>query len=337
MTDKRTKIEFFDTLLSTRGLYTQEDIIQRFEERFNKPLSKRSFFNYIKALRGQHAPIETRTEKDDFGTKTYYFYEERFNLSNNALNRYDAAKIKSAIDVLQQFEHLPQMQDLSEVVLKLEQQMGLQAKTPVPALFFDHRPNSNGVRWLRTLHNHIVRNDVLKLSYKPFPFDADDQTRWLETGFEIQVHPYFLKETKKSWHLFGLNQNKNKIENYALDRIQGIEVLPNVFYKPNTQITGQDYFNDVFGVTKFEEHLCTSYLIRVSRVLAPHWINRPLHTSQKLVEQTPQYFVFSFDLRWNYEWQNLILSYSAHVEVLEPLAFREMIKDILSEACLAYD
>jgi predicted DNA-binding transcriptional regulator YafY len=337
MTDKRTKIEFFDTLLSTRGRYTQEDIIKRYEERFNKFLSRRSFYIYIKALREQGAPLETRTEKDDFGSKTYYYYEEKFNLSQNALNRYDAAKIKSALDVLQQFEHLPQMQDLSEVVLKLEQQMGLQAKMQAPTLFFDHRPLSNGVRWLRRLHNHIVQHDVLKLIYTPFPYDADDHRRWLDTGFEIQVHPYFLKETKKSWHLFGLNQNKNKIENYALDRIEGIEVLPHVFYKPNTQIKGQDYFDDIVGVTKFDEHPRLAYLIKVSRVLAPHWINRPLHTSQKLVEETPQYFVFSFDLRWNYEWQNLILSYSAHIEVLEPRRFREMIKNILSSACLAYE
>ncbi len=344
MTDKRTKIEFFDTLFATRRHYTQEEIIQRFEEQFNKSLSQRSFFNYIKELRTSEAPLEIRTEKTDFGTKTYYFYEERFSLEGKIFNRYDATKIKAALAVLQQFEHLPQMQDLSEIVLKLEQQTDL-AETQVPTLLFDHRPNSNGVRWLRILHNHIVQNAVLKLRYEPFVDDADDLSRWQETGFDIVVHPYFLKESKKSWHLFGFNQTKNKIENYALDRIQHVEVMPNVFFKPNTQINPQDYFKDIVGVTKFEEHPCVTYLIRVNSVIAPHWLHRPLHTSQKLLEQTPpdsigscdKYSVFSFDLRWNYEWQNLILSYSAHVEVLQPLWFREAIKEILSEACLAYN
>lgn len=336
MADKRTKIEFLDTLLSTRKHYTQEEIIQRFEERFNESFSRRSFFNYIKEMRKEGAPIEHRTEKDDFGSKTYYFYEESFNMNKTTLNRYDTTKINAALAVLQQFEHLPQMQDLSEIVLKLEQQTSLQAEKRMPTLFFDHKPHSSGVPLLRQLNNHILNREVIKLSYKPFPYDVDDQTRWKETGFAICVHPYFLKESKNLWYIFGLNHHKNTVENYALDRITNIEIVPNLFFKPNTQIDSRVYFDNIVGVTKFEAYPCETYYIKVGAIMSPYWVNRPLHKSQVLVEETPQYSVFSFDLCWNYEWQNLILSYSTHVEVLKPVWFRKAIRDVLLNASAVY-
>jgi predicted DNA-binding transcriptional regulator YafY len=123
MNDKRTKIEFLDTLFASRRVYSRQDVTERFEQQFQKGLSRRSFFNYMSALRESGAPIECKIEKTDFGSTTYYFYDEKFNLNTNIVNKYDTLKIKSALTVLQQFEHLPQMQDLEEVILKLEEQL----------------------------------------------------------------------------------------------------------------------------------------------------------------------------------------------------------------------
>jgi predicted DNA-binding transcriptional regulator YafY len=343
MTDKRTKIEFLDTLFATRRAYSWEEISNRFETQFQKGFSKRSFFYYLKTLKENGAPIEFRTEKTEFETTTYYYYDEKFNLSNSTLNKYDTSKLKSALTTLQQFEHLPQMQDLKEVILKLEQQID----TPVSenaTLLFEHKPHSTGVHWLRALHNHIVKQEVIQLTYQPFPHDEKDLTRWESTGLDIHFHPYFLKESKNLWYIFGYNATKKQIENYALDRIQSIEVAPNLFYKPNDSIDAPSFFNDIVGVTRFTEQPLEIFTIRVNPIIAPYWLNRPLHASQKLVEHTPhrviergQYFTFSFELRWNYEWQSLILSYGANVEVIEPLWFRESMKNIHVQALSLYN
>jgi predicted DNA-binding transcriptional regulator YafY len=247
--------------------------------------------------------------------------------------------------VLQQFEHLPQMQDLEAFILKLEQHIGSQGAPQNPTLLFEHKPASTGVRWLRTLHEHIEKHDVIKLRYEPFPNDEKDLVRWEQTGTEIHIHPYFLKESKNLWYVFGLNHAKNRIENYALDRIQGIEKAPHFFFKPNETLDSRSYFDDIVGVTKYDEQPLEVFVVKVNAIIAPYWMNRPLHASQKLIEQTPsdafgttpQYFWFSFDLRWNYEWQSLLLSYGANVEVLEPLWFRDNLRRIFRDARAMYE
>lgn len=334
MIDKRAKIEFLDTLLATRRQYSMEDIMQRFEKEFNKTLSRRSFFYYIQELKSSGAPLEYRTEKNDFGNITYYFYEESFNLSNTPLNRYDTLKIKSALNVLKQLEYLPQMEDLEEVILKLEQQIN--SNQPSQTLLFEHRPHSSGIHWLRLLHDCITEQKVLKIKYQPFPNDEKDLERWLGAEAEIYFHPYFLKESKNLWYIFGLNHAKNKIENYALDRIQVVETASNIFFKPNKSIDSATYFDDIIGVTQFSDKDVETFLIKANNIMAPYCINRPLHTSQTIIEQTPQYTLFSYTLRWNYEWQNLILSYGAHLEVLQPQWFRESIGDIYKQAASIY-
>lgn len=307
--------------------------MQRFEKAFEKPLLRRSFFYYIQQLREMGAPLESRTEKQDFGRVTYYYYDDSFSISGS-LNRLDVLKIQSALNVLQQFEHLPQMQDLEEVLLKLEQQV--QASSLTPTLLFEHRPASSGVHWLRILHNHITRQEVVKIHYQPFPFDEKDLLRCTGVQVELIFHPYFLKESKNLWYIFGCNHQSHKIENYALDRISHIEHLPTIFYKPHDKIEPSRYFDDIIGVTLFPDKALETFIIKVNNIMAPYWLNRPLHHSQTVLEQTPQYVLFSFQLRWNYEWQNLILSYGFHVEVLEPLHFRESIQDILKQALKHY-
>ena len=336
MNDKRTKIEFLDTLLATRRHYSRAEIMERLEKAFNIRLSRRTFYNYIKILRENGAPLEFRTEKTAFETTTYYFYDEKFNLQNTSINQYDILKIKSALTILQQLAHLPQMQDLEEIMLKMEQQLTDSNAADMPILFFEHRPSSTGFRWLRVLYHHIQAQEALKLQYQPFPQDEKDHTRWLDTGFEIIFHPYFLKGSKNLWYVFGYNQTKKCIENYALDRIQSVEKATNIFFKPNNSFNSATYFNNIVGVTRFNDQTLDTFLIRVNGIIAPYWHNRPLHQSQECVEQTPQYSVFSFQLFWNYEWQSLILSYGAHVEVLSPEWFRGEVKTIFEQALGLY-
>jgi predicted DNA-binding transcriptional regulator YafY len=67
-----------------------------------------------------------------------------------------------------------------------------------------------------------------------------------------------------------------------------------------------------------------------------YWEHRPLHHSQKCMEETEDYSIFELQLRWNYEWQNLILNYGKNIEILEPSAFRQQIQQILQESLNRY-
>jgi predicted DNA-binding transcriptional regulator YafY len=155
-------------------------------------------------------------------------------------------------------------------------------------------------------------------------------------ALKIQVHPYFLKEYERYWHLFAWNDEKQCIENYPLDRIQHIKVATGVVFRKPT-IEPSTYFEDIIGVTRFENSGVETYRIWVNPIIAAYWRNRKLHASQVEKENVNNGFVFEFKLRWNFEWQNKILYYGKNVEVLEPIKFRNDIQTILKQALTLYE
>ena len=332
MTDKRSKIEFLDGLFGSRRAFSMEAIAQRYEATFHKPLSRRSFFYYLKVLRDSGAPLVFKQEKNDFGKETLYSYEAPFALNNRSLNELDLVKIKSALAVLQQYQELPQMQAVSDLILKMEWHLEKSQYPTKNIVFFEQKTLAKGLQWLRVIYQYVLDKMVIKMFYTPFPLDEADIQRCADNKGVIIFHPYFLKEYKNLWYVFGLNHHTQQVENYALDRIAQIEWMPNMFYRENVFIDSQTYFNDIVGVTKWSNFPAELFTLRVNPIIAPYWKNRPLHDSQVVLEDTPQYTTFRFNLRWNYEWQNLIVSYGAHISVLEPLWFKENISTIHQKA-----
>jgi predicted DNA-binding transcriptional regulator YafY len=333
MSHQRKKIEYLDSLFSTGRKYTREALDERFEEEFGQPL-KRVFFDYLKILKDtEGAPLKMDHDKTKFG-KTFYFYDDAFSLTQNPLKSEDLQKIKKALTILKQVEGLSQTDELTAFIVMIESQTNLKTIDNQSIVLLDHRPSSNGIRWISKLEKFIEDKTVLEIVYRPYPQDALDHARI--QGEKVYFHPYFLKESQRYWYLFGLNQGTQTIQNYGLDRIVSVEAASGFVFRP-ALFPFKTYFDDVIGVTKFENHEPQLYRIRVSKTIAPYWRNRPLHASQTEVSETADHVFFKFKLRWNYEWQNLILYYGKNVEVLEPIEFRMSIQQILKESLALYE
>jgi predicted DNA-binding transcriptional regulator YafY len=151
----------------------------------------------------------------------------------------------------------------------------------------------------------------------------------------IYLHPYFLKEWQRYWYIFGWNDAEKKIRNYELDRIVSVKKASGYLFRP-PEMNFNTYFDDIVGVTRIDNQPLQLYRIQVSKEIAPYWQNRPLHLSQTRVAETTEGVIFEFKLRWNYEWQNLILYYGRNVVVLEPIEFRNNIQQILKETLALY-
>jgi predicted DNA-binding transcriptional regulator YafY len=331
MSNQRQKMEYLDSLFSTRIKYTHEQLEERFQEAFGQSL-KRTFFNYIKTLKAAGAPLKTEHSKIKFG-KSLYFYDDFFSLTKNPLKIEDVQKLKTALTILKQVEGLPQTGDLSTLIATIESQTNLKTVDNQPIMMLDHRPSSRGIRWISKLYQWIEKQVVLEMTYRPFKHDNLDNAR--VQGEKIYLHPYFLKESQRYWYLFGWNEQKQKIQNYELDRIVSVKAASGYIFRP-TQINLNTYFDDIVGVTKFENEPLQLYRLRVSKKIAPYWRNRPLHTSQREGVEDEEGIVFEFKLRYNYEWRNLILYYGRNVEVLEPLKFKTIIQQILQETLALY-
>ena len=57
----------------------------------------------------------------------------------------------------------------------------------------------------------------------------------------------------------------------------------------------------------------------------------PLHHSQRIVEETDDYTIFSWRLKPSYDFIQQLLTMNAHIEVLEPISLRENMKGLLQE------
>ena len=63
------------------------------------------------------------------------------------------------------------------------------------------------------------------------------------------VHPWYIKQYNNRWFLMAYDAETDRITNFALDRIQELQVEESVAFIPNMEIDFEHYFDDVFGVT----------------------------------------------------------------------------------------
>lgn len=195
---------------------------------------------------------------------------------------------------------------------------------------FDHNKDVENLQLVPTIFDAIEKHKVLSFRYKP---------RYEETGKDIILHPYFLKEYNNSWFTFGLTIDKDgnaSDSNIALDRIEGeIFVDEEIEYIcPKNKSYATDFFKDIIGVTKYEKEVLT-IKIETHDPYTHHRIKaRPLHSSQEELRPftKKQPGLFSIKVIHNNELDTLLLSYGSNIRIIEPNnyldSFREMVQKL---------
>jgi predicted DNA-binding transcriptional regulator YafY len=270
---------------------------------------------FMESEQGWNIPLEHIRD----GHKVYFRYEDMsFSINNQPLNETEENQLKEALLTLSRFKGMPQFEWVDEITARLDSGLGL-SKTNQQIIEFEQNDYLQGLEYITPLYNAILYKKVLSVSYKSFK---------RETNQTIIFHPYYLKQYKNRWFVFGLNEEINLITNLALDRIVGIEDTKKV-YTPNTIIDFSEYFEDVIGVTLDKEAKLQKIHLRISSDLYPYIQTKPLHGSQKKKENGDKFVVIELELIPNYELESLLLSYGEGIEVLLPKTLREKIKSRL--------
>ena len=176
----------------------------------------------------------------------------------------------------------------------------------------------------------IQAKTVIKLHYIKF---NDSQKR------EVILSPYLLKEYNRRWYVIGGANDTGKILNFALDRVESIEILPGYEYR---QAPGDliDRYEDIIGITYNEQSPIYEILFWVSENSAPYIKTKPIHGSQKEIkgekakrirEQfslTNEGTIFSIECKENYELIRELTSYT-EFKVLSPEPIIKSIKERL--------
>lgn len=176
----------------------------------------------------------------------------------------------------------------------------------------------SGQEFVAAILEAMRNNKMVTFSYKPF---------WVAEGRVsnlYHVEPYALKYFRRRWYLLG-KYGDNPLRVYALDRMLDIDIEFEDFTLP-ADFDAEDFFNSCFGIIVGDEEPQLIQL-KVDAFQANYLHSLPLHHSQKVVEQTKDYTIFSYFLRITYDLRQELLALGDTVEVLYPKELRKTMAD----------
>ena len=184
-------------------------------------------------------------------------------------------------------------------------------------LLFESEPSSH--RFLTDIIRAIRDERMIEVNYQSFKMEAPR---------DFLLEPFCLKEYKRRWYLFARDHNGGYKEphSFALDRMNTVAISEEPFTVPKS-FNAQTFFSTRYGVLQYEGEKPTHIKLKVCARQANYFRTLPLHSSQKEVEKTAEYSIFSYYLTPNYDFIHDVLYYADDVEVLAP----EELRTIMSE------
>lgn len=343
MRSSNPMFEFIDSLLlsNRKHYYTNREIIERYQ---GKPLANDAkqyenvkgnrYWNSVDAAFRKMKQIL----RDEHGT-TFEF--------KNGRNASDGFRYPLHLDDPMK-QHLTEHRQMRTKQLErlLRQSVGLLPGTWLADLLagvqgiskddgkivsFDRNMQVRNLQWVPTVFDAIESQKVLSFQYRP---------RYADKIKDVLLHPYFLKEYNSSWFVFGYVTDKDggtpESICCALDRIVG-EILfaEDVEYvRPKKPGFASAFFKDIVGVTRFKG---PAKLIQIeTQDIYTHWRikTKKLHPSQQELRPFTdvQNGLFTIKVIPNNELDTLLLSFGAHIKILEPQSyvdsFQEMVRKL---------
>jgi predicted DNA-binding transcriptional regulator YafY len=298
--------------------YDIDDLVDACSEAMRRKLdmtagvSKRTVQNDIANL--QLPPYSIRLDETFFrGKKRLYRYTDtNYSLPMYRMNDSERHKIQDAIYVLRDFEGEP-LYDWARTVL-MQVEGGLLNETTKSVVSFQTNPDLKGLNLFNDLLQAILSKRVLKITYAPFGKES----------YQERIYPYHLKQFNDRWYLIAQAVGYDTLAHYALDRIEGFEEIQ-MKYK-EADVDFEEYFDDVIGVTVPESEP-EDIVIKVAKKRYNYIKTKPLHMSQRVVEDKNGYAIVSINVKVNNELEAMLLSFGSDVEVLSPVSFRTRIME----------
>jgi predicted DNA-binding transcriptional regulator YafY len=280
-------------------------------------------FNLDRRAMEELYPVEIEAKKGENGFY-YQYLDKDMSIAEKPLSQDEVDKIEQAVAVLSGISGVPVFQDLEETLTNLR---GFQSKRRVteemrPFVSFQINETSNADHF-ETFFNAIRDKKALNIHYRNFG----------KEDFNFEIHPHFLKFYNEMWYVFGYNPEKLSY-NWVVpfDRIVSTSESKSQYKKNEKYNFGEDYFDDIVGVTKDPNQAVANIKIRVKPESVGFIMSKPLNAGQKRVTKSEDgHFYTSLKVIPNLELYNRLLMFGDNIEVIEPKDVRDRLKFIISE------
>ncbi|MFI3261347.1 MAG: WYL domain-containing protein [Rikenellaceae bacterium] len=185
----------------------------------------------------------------------------------------------------------------------------------------------SGQRFLTQVIESMRDGVALEMTYQNL---EDEET----SAFVIE--PYCVKMFCQRWYVIAKSASRNKINVYALDRIEQLKTT-DIAYTMLENFDAAEYFKDSFGIIVDDSYEVEEIHFRAYGEKIPTLRNFPLHHSQYEIETEDDYSTFAIEVKLTQDFRQELLSHGADLEVVYPTWFRNEIKDMVQEQWVAYN
>jgi len=308
-------------LQNRRRKWTIDDLIEACNdalyeyEGLDKSVSMRTIRLDLNAMRsdklGYSAPIIVTDKK-------YYSYEDPdYSIANIPLTTQDLNILQEVSHLLRQFKGFSHFNEVSEMLNKLEDKIYSEQHNSHSVIDFEKNELLTGIEWLDVLYKAIISKATVQLTYQSFK---------AREASDIIFYPYLLKEYRNRWFILGMTKKSKEICTFALDRIQQIITLPGEVFREHKNFDPHTYFSDIVGVTRNTGDTPTLIEFIADRYQSPYIKTKPIHASQKIVEERTEGTVFSICVIPNFELERELTGFGEGLKILSPSSFMRRIK-----------
>lgn len=312
--------------------WTLEDLIEACSdalyeyEGIDKGISKRTVQMDIQMMRsdklGYNAPIEV------YENKYYRYSDPDYSITNSPLTEDDMKLMGETVEMLRQFGGFSAFSGMEDVLGRLEDHVSAIRHKRRPVILLEKNDDLKGLKFIDPLYKAILAKKPIKIIYKSFK--ARDMQKFI-------FSPFFLKEFRNRWFVYGRKKDAGMLFNLALDRIHEIGDAPGERYLENPDINPDTFFDNIIGVTKNinDKAHCVRFWAAPEQV--PYIETKPLHKSQFVVERNEDgSAIFQMEVVLNYELEKDLLGFGEGVQVLAPRLLVHKMEKRLRQAAERY-
>lgn len=288
-------------------------------------VSKRTVQLDIQMMRsdklGYNAPIVV------YHKKFYKYDDDDYSITDIPLNENDMHVLSETVEMLKQFKDFSLFSELGGIIQRLEDKVYTEKTEQSAIIHLDKNDNLKGLAHLDVLYQAILKKIVLKLTYKSFK---------AKTASTMVFHAFILKEFNNRWFIVGRpgHNGTRAITTLALDRIIAVDYDTSIPYV-KTNFDGDLYYKDVVGVT-VNKTRAQRVQFWVDARNAPYVVTKPLHASQRIIEEREDGVVFNIFVQINFELERLLLGFGDAIEILKPERLRLRMLSKLQRAIKRY-
>lgn len=315
--NKIARLMRLDQLLRTPGGVTLKEILR---DPQIDDISKRTLQINLKELQEKYGAVFE--EQKYRGKKRLWRYKDPdFSIMKQTST--DVEIIRKAIDNLSIFKGDPRYDMLRFYLMSLENGVS----EVISFMSFDNSIDVVGLKYVEVILDAITHRYPLRMTYKPFG----------KQEFEVNIHPYHLRQYNRRWFVFCSVEEKKEVFNYPLDRIESLVHLSKPFI--DTDINFDEFFDDIVGVTNYKNNKLEEVLLKVDNKSIDYIRTKPIHQSQKELKErnTDKYSYIQLNVKVNTELKMLLFSYSDAIEVLKPKWLRNTFKERIMRMCSLYE